>query len=359
VRGGSGPEGGRPGRRVPGHRGGRRAPAPPREGELALVTFRDPQRHPEQHRPSGPHPAPGSDADGSTSSVVTWQFSPPGLVTYAPERDEWTYDKGRRPDVRRPVFNSGLVVPGETLVLRARVRLLEMPMDFQFSYFELTAEEIRRKVYFEFREAKLVRYRTLVGRELLDRLTPSLRTDEDGHRIVVFPPRRADRLEHPAQDVPAPAAPPPRYFTLEQAARKAGVSKPRPGDYSFCTILDAWILPKDQGHVLVTPTAVQPLPELRQMERIFHFVDTIVPEKITVEVRKPSVASALSELKYRMVKDEKEVLVGITAKEKRVLYYLYLTAEQFPKFLFDLHSLKLPLDIEYREGGGCLLVHNK
>jgi hypothetical protein len=32
--------------------------------------------------------------------------------------------------------------------VRAQVRLLEMPMDFQFSYFELTLDEVRRKVYF-------------------------------------------------------------------------------------------------------------------------------------------------------------------------------------------------------------------
>jgi hypothetical protein len=38
------------------------------------------------------------------------------------------------------------MVPGENLVLRARARLLSMPMDFQFSYFELSSEELHRKV---------------------------------------------------------------------------------------------------------------------------------------------------------------------------------------------------------------------
>src|SRR5690242_7193608 len=86
---------------------------------------------------------------GSSAAVITWQYAQSGQVTYAVDRDEWVYEKGRNADVRRPVFNSGLLVPDETLVVRAQVRLLEMPMDFQFSYFELTLDEVRRKVYFE------------------------------------------------------------------------------------------------------------------------------------------------------------------------------------------------------------------
>ena len=75
---------------------------------------------------------------GSSGAVASWQYAQSGLLTYLADRDEWLYDKGKRADVRRPVFNSGLLVPKESLALRARVRLLEMPIDFQFSYFELT-----------------------------------------------------------------------------------------------------------------------------------------------------------------------------------------------------------------------------
>ncbi|HLY09256.1 MAG TPA: hypothetical protein VKW04_08150, partial [Planctomycetota bacterium] len=84
---------------------------------------------------------------GSTGAVMTWQYAQPGLLTYLPDQDEWIYDKSKRSDAQRPVFNSGLLVPKESLAFRARVRLLEMPIDFQFTYFELTEEELRRKVY--------------------------------------------------------------------------------------------------------------------------------------------------------------------------------------------------------------------
>jgi hypothetical protein len=295
---------------------------------------------------------------GSSAAVITWQYAQSGQVSYSIDRDEWTYEKGRKADVGRPVFNSGLLVPDESLVVRAQVRLLEMPMDFQFSYFELTLDEVRRKVYFEFREQKIVRYRTLVGRELEERLVPSIRTDEAGHRFVVFPHAEPVASNPLLKTFRLQQALRPRFFTLEQACRKAGVPKPRTGTYSYSSVLDSWILPKEPGHVLVSPAVLQPLPELRQMERSFHFVDAIVPEKITVQMRAHSVASALGDLKYRLVKDEKEVPISSTVKEKRVFYYLYLTSDQLLKFLADLKALKLVLDVEYRDGHGYLVVYN-
>lgn len=296
---------------------------------------------------------------GSSGAVMTWQYSQPGLVTYSAEKDEWTYEKGRRSDGPRPVFNSGLLVGGESLAVRARVRVLEMPMDFQFSFFDLTLDDLRRKVYFEVREPKVLRYRTMVGRDLEDQLVKSTRSEEGGHRIVVFPHAEPVATNALLKTVRLQETLKPRFFNLDQAARKAGIARPRAGDYTFSIVFDAWILPLDQGHVMVTPAAITPLPELRHMERIFHFIDSIVPEKITVELRAHSAATALGELKYRVVKDEKEVPVTKDVKEKRTYYYLYLTAEQVPRFLADLRSLKLALDIEYKEGGGMLLVHNK
>lgn len=330
-----------------------------REGDLATVVFRV--------RNAGKIPIILRDLTqprdlmlaGSSGAVMTWQYAQPGLVTYSPDKDEWTYEKGRRADVSRPVFNSGLLVAGETLSVRARVRVLDMPMDFQFSYFDLTVDDLRRKVYFEIPERRVSKYRTMVGRDLEDRLIKTTRPEESGHRIVVFPHAEPIATNALLKTVRLQETLKPRFFTLDQAARKAGVGRPRPGDYTFSIVFDAWILPKDGGHVMVTPTSVAPLPELRQMERTFHFIDTIVPEKVTVELRAHSAASALSDLKYRIVKDEKEIPITKEVKEKRITYYMYLPADQVPKFLADLRALKLALDLEVKDGGPCLVVHNK
>ena len=335
------------------------AGASPREGELATVVFRIHNGSANAIILRDLSLPRDLMVAGTTGAVMTWQYSQPGLVTYLSDRDEWTYEKGRRIDAPRPIFNSGLLVPDESLVVRARVRLLEMPMDFQFSFFELTADDLRRKVYFEFREQKLTRYRTLVGRELQDRLLPSLRADEAGHRFVIFPHAepiatttllRTFRLQQTLR---------PRPFRLDQASLKAGVKKPRTGEYTYSIVFDGWVLPKDAGFVIVTPIGVSPLPDLKQMERTFHLLDTTVPEKITVEVRAHSAASLLSELKYPLVKDEKEIPVSKDVKEKRTTYYLFLTADQVGRLFGDLARLKLAVDVEYGDSGGRLVVHTR
>jgi hypothetical protein len=280
-------------------------------------------------------------------------------LTYLPDRDDWLYDRSKRSDTRRPVFNSGLLVPKESLTLRARVRLLEMPIDFQFTYFELTEDELRRKVYFEKREDKLIRYQHLVGRELADALTPSLRTDAGGHRIVIFPHAepvannallKTFRFQSPLK---------PRLFSKEQAARIAGAGAPRRGGYTFSTVLDGWVFPKNQGHVLVTPAGVTELPELKNVERTFYLVDTTGTSKVEVELRAHSAATALSELRYPLVRQEKEVPVSKDVKEKRTLYYLFLAPDQLAKLFADLRTLKLVVDVEYGEGGGRLQILNR
>ena len=298
---------------------------------------------------------------GSTGAVATWQYAQPGLLTYLPERDEWVYDKSKRSDLPRPVFNSGLLAPKETLTLRARVRLLEMPVDFQFSYFELTAEELRRKVYFERRDEKekVVRYRPLVGRDLEEALIPSQRTDVGGQRFVIFPHAepiantpllKTYRLQTPLK---------PRLFSKEQAARLAGVDGPRRGTYTYSSLFDGWILTKDGGHVLATPAGVTELPELRNVERTFYLLDTAGTAKVEIELRAHSAASALHELRYPLVKQEKEIPLSKEVKEKRVYYYLFLPPDQLPRLFADLRKLKLVVDVEYGEGGGRLQILNK
>jgi hypothetical protein len=298
---------------------------------------------------------------GSSGAVATWQYAQPGLLTYLPDRDEWVYDKSKRADVRRPVFNSGLLVPKESLALRARVRLLEMPIDFQFSYFELTPDELRRKVYFERRseKEKVVRYDLLVGRDLADALTPSPRTEVGGQRFVVFPHAepvansallKTYRFQTPLK---------PRLFSREQAARLAGVEAPRKGGYTYSNLFDGWVLTKNGGHVLVTPAGVTELPELKNVERTFYLLDNIGPAKVEIELRSHSAASALGELRYPIVRQEKEVPLSKEVKEKKTFYFLFLTPDQLPKLFADLRTLKLVVDVEYGDGGGRLQIVNR
>ena len=333
----------------------------PREGDLVTLYFRVSNRTANPVILRDLSQPVDLMLSGSSGAVATWQYSQSGLLTYVPDLDEWVYDKSKRADVPRPVFNSGLLVPGESLSLRTRVRLLSMPMDFQFSYFELSKDDLRRKVYFEKRleKEKTVRYRLLVGRDLDEALTPSQRTEVGGQRFVVFPHAepvantpllKTYRFQSPLK---------PRLFGKEQAARQAGLDGPRQGSYTYSTVFDGWILTKGAGHVLVTPSGVAELPELRNVERIFYLLDTAGTSKIEIELRAHSAASALSELRYPVVKQEKDVPLTKEVKEKRMFYYLFLTSDQLPRLFADLRKLKLVVDVEYGDGGGRLQILNK
>jgi hypothetical protein len=288
-------------------------------------------------------------AAGAGGATISWQFAQPGLLTYAPERDEWIHERAKRSDARRPVFNSGLLVPGETITVRAKVRLLEMPLDFRFSYFELGAEDVRRKVYWEQRQDKESRYRLMVGKDLDLRLTPEPKTDSSGHRIVLFP--HADPVRATAtllKTVRVDEGLEPRAFDLDAALARAGVkARPLPGQFTFSTALDAWILPKDGGHVRASAEGVTPLPKLENPDGIFYHVDGVSPRKLEVELKGDAVALAMKDLKYALVAQEKQVRIGPGVVETRKHWHLFVTPQELPRLLDDARSLKFTLGVEY------------
>jgi hypothetical protein len=186
-----------------------------------------------------------------------------------------------------------------------------------------------------------------------------MRTEVGGHRFVVFPHAepvattallKTFRYQTPLK---------PRLFSRDQAARLAGIDKVRRGDYTYSNVFDGWVFAKPPGHVLVTPAGVVELPELKNVERTFYLLDTAGTGKVEIELRSHSAATALSELRYPLVKQEKEVPISKEVKEKRTFYYLFLPPDQLPKFFADLRSLKLVVDVEYGEGGGRLQVLNR
>jgi hypothetical protein len=192
-----------------------------------------------------------------------------------------------------------------------------------------------------------------------DKILEAIRTEVGGHRFVIFPHAEPVANTPLLKTFRFQSALKTRLFSKEQAARLAGVEAPRKGGYTFSNVFDGWVLPKNQGHVLVTPAGVVDLPELRNVERTFYLVDTAGTGKVEIELRAHSAATALSELRYPLVKQEKEVPVSKEVKEKKIFYYLFLTPDQLTKLFTDLRTLKLVVDVEYGEGGGRLQVLNR
>jgi hypothetical protein len=329
----------------------------PREGDLAGVVFRI--------RNGTANPVVLLDLvllrdymlPGSTAAVASWQFAQAGWLNYVPEIDEWEYDRRRRADKPRPVFNSGMLLPGERLVARAKLRLLDMPKDFQFRYFELTPDEVLRRVYWEVRADKQTRFKHLVGAELDARLRPSPLEDSASLRLVVYPFAEEVRSTRLTKSVRVNPALQPRAFTRAQAVRLAGVPEPAPGDATFCQALDGWVLKSPTGPLLVTPKEVVPLPEIRQMERVFFHVDAVGVGKIQVDLEKDSLATELGGRRWAIVRQEKDERVSPKLAIKRTDYFVFLPAADLPRLFADLKAIGAVLDVNLSaEGGGVLVV---
>ncbi len=310
----------------------------PREGDLAVAVLRL-RNGTDRHvvlRDLAPAGAP------SGGSFMNWQFAQAGLLQYSPDRDEWLHDRRRAADKPRPVFNSGLLLPGETIVVRTRLRLLGLPRDFALTYFELSRADVTQMVYFEARADREVRFKRLTGDELNLRLTPQTRADLAGHRVVVFPhaeqvvpttKRRIVRIE---------AALEPRPFGLEAALRKAGL--PSADEHTFACGLDGWVVRRGEAFWLVTPSAATPLPRLRQMERTFHYLDALGVGKAEIEF--------LQETKS-LFADR----VRVVADPQKGRFFAFVPAPEILPCLRDVRDAGLAIDVDAApDGGGRLLV---
>jgi hypothetical protein len=308
----------------------------PREGDLAVVAFR--------FRNATDRTVVLKDLSFAAppGPVMTWQFAQSGLLQYQADRDDWLYDRRHASDRPRPVFNSGLLVPGEEVTIRTRLRLLGLPKDLSLAWFELSRADLTQMVYFETRVDRETRYRRLVGDELNRATAAESRTDAAGHRVVIFPhaeqvvstaKRRAVRVEGSLE---------PRSFGLAAAVRKAGF--PSADEHSYASGLDGWVLRRGDEFRLVTSSAVTPLPRLRQMERVFHLVDAAGVGKVEVEFLRET-KSVFSE-KHRIVADP-----------RKGRYFAFIPSGDILPFLGEVREAGLTVDAEATpEGGGRLTV---
>ncbi len=307
----------------------------PREGELASVKFRI--------RNATDRIAILRDLtlEGGADALVTWQFSQAGDVVYLPDKDEWTYGR-RKAGKRRPVFNSGLLAPTEAILIRGRVRLLDMPKTFKMSYFLLTRQEASQKVYFEIVRNRETRYVLRTPAELDGLLAPNPDVDAAGHRIAIFP--YAEQVVSTALSrtlqIDTPLTP--RPFRPEEAVRKAGFAAAE--ERTYTTSFDGWVIRSGGDFRLVTASSNDPLPRLPRMELTFHFLDSLEPGQVEIEFLGET--KTLFSGPYRLVTDS-----------SGGRFFLFLPRRELLPFLKDVQESGLSLDAEILpQGGGRLQV---
>jgi hypothetical protein len=310
----------------------------PREGDLAVAVLR--LRNGTDRaailRDLSPVGTPGA------GSVMTWQFAQAGLLQYQADRDDWLYDRRRAADKPRPVFNSGLLLPNETILVRTRLRLLGLPRDFALTWFDLSRADLTQRVYFETRADREVRYKRLVGEELDRATTPEAKGDAAGHRVVIFPHAEQVIPTSKRKIVRVEAVLEPRPFGLPAAIRMAGF--PSADEHTYTSGLDGWVLRRGDDFRLVTASAATPLPKLRQMERIFHTLDAAGVGKVEIEFLRET--KSLFSDKHRIVADP-----------RKGRYFVFIPAADILPFLLEVRDAGLSVDAEVNpDGGGRLTV---
>lgn len=315
----------------------------PLEGELGtfLVTIRNP----------GPDAIIFRDlAQAGVGAVASWQRSMAGKLSYRPEADEFSYDPRQKGMTEQPVFNTSLLLPGEEIVFKPRIRLLDLPKRFELTYFSKPVAEIPSLVYFVLdRDARPMRFAKVSDeRELERHLSPDPTPGLTSHRTVLFPY---------AEQVPAlpgrhafdiQARIDKRSFSEEQAARKLGVPAGELRSRTYYAGLAMWALRTSAGSFWVGPETVVPLPELNDLEALCFALDSLTVDQVAFDLR-PGVA---------------QVFAG-QAKEFRVLpvddgdkrrYTVIVPKFDLPRLFARLRALDYKLDVSPGPSGHRLLI---
>ncbi|HTF56976.1 MAG TPA: hypothetical protein VK661_07060 [Planctomycetota bacterium] len=278
-------------------------------------------------------------ADGTP--VLTWENPPPKPLVYDSRLDEFRAEAG--PRASGEGVHIGLLLPGEAILFRPQVRLLNLPRRYLLYYHSYTADEAARNVYFEHREGGLLRYRQVHSSDL--EAMASAKAPEATHRSVVFPHARSP-LETPrTAEVTLQADAPPRRFRLADALVRAGLTLPEVEESTFCVYLDGWAVRARGKSWLITPKGATPLPAITRFELCFFHLDMIDPH-LGVQFE---FTGALD------VRFPDRRIVPLRDNQERMRKLAFIPREEVAAFLKDVAQKGLEVDVRF-DGRAASLV---
>jgi len=273
--------------------------------------------------------------------ILTWENPPAKPLIYDSRLDEFRADAG--PHSSGEGVHIGLLLPGESIVFRPQVRLLNLPRRYDLYYHSYTAAEAARNVYFEDREGGGLRYRRVMSKEVES--MPPAKTAEATHRSVVFPHARSP-LETPrTAQVLLQADAPPRRFRLADALVRAKLTPPEVEESTFCVYLDGWAVRSHGKSWLITPKGATPLPAITRFELCFFHLDMIEPHlgaqfEFTgaIDVRFPD-----------------RRIVPLRDNQERMRKLAFIPREEVAAFLKEVAQKGLEVDVRF-DGRAASLV---
>lgn len=331
--------------------------------------------------------------------AVVWQKSRFGSLKWNHLTDEYEYRRNDSGGETLPIFNNGLLVPRRTYgvaecsrcrrsvpcslkapkvqcprcerdvtssrrpeiyeaqeEVTVRVRLLKLPKVLRVVYYAMTAEEVAKDVYFptinenvnkpdhpdfgltKFRKPPLEFLERYIEYRHYGRFDASMERDHfvypAGHHLS-FRPAEREML------VPIDLRVQPRPFSVAEAARKAGVE---PIDYTFCSLLNGWILDTGRGMMLVNERGSWPIPDADF--QVFMNADTS-RDFIEIEFQRET----------HLLFDQKYHIVSSVSPRGRV-YLLTLPFDRFADFLRDAGEFS-GIRLKAPPRGGVLVTRKK
>src|SRR5688572_20802664 len=91
--------------------------------------------------------------------ILTWVNPPPRPLEYDRGSDEFRSEVG--PRSAGEVVHIGMLLPGESVIFRPQVRLLNLPRRYLLNYYSYSADQVSQNVYFEVLGPGQLRYRRL------------------------------------------------------------------------------------------------------------------------------------------------------------------------------------------------------
>ncbi len=207
--------------------------------------------------------------DGTT--LLTWENPPPRPLEYDGADDEYRAESG--PRTAGEAVHIGLLLPGETVLFRPQVRLLNLPRRYVLHYYSYSPQEVSMNVYFEVAGASPLKYRRLAAADVA--ALTSMKETAATHRSVIFPYAHSPTEDARAAELVLDVEAPPRRFRLADALRRAGIAAGDVEESTFCVYLDAWAVRARGRGRLITPRGATPLPRMTRFELCFFHLDTI------------------------------------------------------------------------------------
>jgi hypothetical protein len=205
------------------------------------------------------------------TAVLSWINPPPRPLEYDSRSDEYRAETG--PRAAGEAVHIGLLLPGESILFRPQVRLLDLPRRYRLTYHSYSAEEVSKNVYFETAGSGTLRYRRIAIADVaaLQPVAEAAAT----HRSVIFPYAHSPTENPLTAELALNAETPQRKFRLADALRRASIAPSDVEESTYCLYLDAWPVRTRDKSWLITPRAVTPLPRITRFELCFFHLDTI------------------------------------------------------------------------------------